>query len=205
MQASIEQGVIEHRAQEQASIFFEPAVIFLCPGYELAKLGFKHYALGEAIPTSELVMAGLSVVPVGKGCAIISKGSVKVAARVTAKIRPAAWNKTKTIEGVVVHQRDSFIDPKYISPNPKNYELMKAGKAPKGPDGKAIELHHVLQTPDGPLVEITNQLHRKYKKQLHINPDNWGSVIDRSSFQNFRENYWKERTKDFEKVVKNAK
>ena len=47
--------------------------------------------------------------------------------------------------------------------------------------------------------------HIYYKKQLHINPDNWGSVIDRSSFQNFRENYWKERTKDFEKVVKNAK
>ena len=80
-QASIEQGVIEHRAQEQASMFFEPAVMFLCPGYELAKLGFRHYALGEAIPTSELVMAGLRIVPVGIGCAIISKGSVKVAAK----------------------------------------------------------------------------------------------------------------------------
>ena len=86
-----------------------------------------------------------------------------------------------------------------------NYERMLEGLAPIGPDGKPIELHHVLQTPDGPLVEITKQLHTKYKKQLHINPDTWGSAIDRAKFQTFRENYWKERAKDFEEVMKNVK
>ena len=208
--AEIEEDVVEMRADAEAAVFFEPAITFLCPAYELAKLGIRHYAFGEAIPTSELAMAGLCILPVGKGCAVVSKEAFKVAARVTTKIRPAAWNRTTKFEGVVVHQRDSFIDPKYISPNPKhggksNFQRMQEGLAPIGPDGKPMELHHVLQTPDGPLVEITKQLHTKYKKQLHINPDSWGSAIDRSKHAKFRSEYWKERAKDFEEVMKNVK
>ena len=205
--ASIEEDVVEMRADAEAAMFFKPAITFLCPAYELAKLGIRHYAFGEAIPTSEVVMAGLCILPVGKGCAVVSKGAFKVAARVTTKIRPAAWNRTTKFEGVVVHQRDSFIDPLRRSPKTgeTSYELMLKGKAPIGPDGKSIELHHVLQTSDGPLVEITNQLHTKYKKQLHINPDSWESAIDRPDFKTFRGRYWKERAKDFEEIVKHAK
>ena len=211
--AEIEEDVVEMRANAEAAMFFEPAITFLCPAYELAKLGIRHYAFGEAIPTSELAMAGLCILPVGKGCAVVSKGAFKVAARVTTKIRPAAWNKTTKFEGVVVHQRDSFIDPLKKSTFVKNgkkiegtnLERMEAGLAPIGADGNPIELHHVLQTPSGPLVEITNQLHTKYKKQLHINPDTWGSSIDRAEFDAFRKRYWMKRAETYVGVMENAK
>ena len=81
-QASIEQGVVESQADREAAVFFEPAITFLCPPLELAALGIRHYALGEVIPASELAIAGLNILPIGKGCAIVSKGATKVVARV---------------------------------------------------------------------------------------------------------------------------
>lgn len=45
-----------------------------------------------------------------------------------------------------VHQRND-IDFNYCDPKSKmtNLERMQAGKAPIGNDGKAVQLHHVLQ------------------------------------------------------------
>lgn len=79
--AEIEEDVVETCANTEASIFFEPALTFLCPPLELAKLGIQHYAFGEPIPTSQLAMAGLSVLPAGKACAVVSNGVTKVVAR----------------------------------------------------------------------------------------------------------------------------
>ncbi|MGO4569470.1 HNH/ENDO VII family nuclease [Rhizobium sp. 2YAF20] len=36
-----------------------------------------------------------------------------------------------------------------------NLELMQAGRAPIGPDGNPINLHHMTQTQDGPIAELT--------------------------------------------------
>lgn len=56
--------------------------------------------------------------------------------------------------------------------NPGNYSTedlarMQAGKAPKGPDGHPMELHHVNRTPDGGLTQMSRTEHRlgeNYKK-----------------------------------------
>ena len=200
-QASIEQGVVESQADREAAVFFEPAITFLCPPLELAALGIRHYALGEVIPASELAIAGLNILPIGKGCAIVSKGATKVVARVSTKIRPSAWNKTTKFEGVLVHQRDSFIDPLLRDTNGlTNIQRMKKGKAPIGPDGEALHLHHVLQEEGQPLVELTRSMHEKYYSNIHIfsKDKSFRSGIDRSNFSSFRSRYWKDRAKYFE-------
>ena len=74
---------------------------------------------------------------------------------------------------------------------------MRAGNAPIGIDGKHINLHHVLGQEPGPMVELLDSTHQKYKKPLH------GLIEDGRSFRNnpnleksyskFKRDYWKER------------
>lgn len=49
-------------------------------------------------------------------------------------------------------------------------QRMRSGKAAIGPDGDPMELHHVLQTMDGPIAEITKTLHKAATRAIHINP-----------------------------------
>ncbi|WP_244427604.1 HNH/ENDO VII family nuclease, partial [Bartonella queenslandensis] len=106
-----------------------------------------------------------------------------------------------------VYQRDDLFDPNRISEwtvNKKkvkgtNIERMKAGRAPIGLDNKPIELHHMLQTHDGPIAEVTNKFHNKHSFAIHINPNTMGSAIDRDLFDKWRTKYWKERAKGYEK------
>lgn len=116
------------------------------------------------------------------------------------------WGKSKVFEGTKVYQHRSIIDPDQESVDKRdkdkvwtNLELMKMGKAPIGPDGKPINLHHLLQTPDGPVAEVTHELHFGYYKILHVNVGSkYPSGIDRHKFKNWKKRYWKERAKDFE-------
>ena len=74
-----------------------------------------------------------------------------------------------------------------------NLERMKMGKAPLDANGNPIELHHIGQKPDSPLVELTkaehcgngndNVLHNKLKE----------SEINRTDFNKERQEYWKDR------------
>ena len=83
-----------------------------------------------------------------------------------------------------------------------NLDLMKNGNAPIGPDGKYINLHHILGEEPGPMVELTSSIHKKHHKPLH------GLIESGSSFRNnaklqyqydkFRKSYWKIRAKNFE-------
>lgn len=41
-----------------------------------------------------------------------------------------------------------------------NMDLIKEGKAPYGPDGERINLHHIGQKPDSPLAELTDTEHK---------------------------------------------
>ncbi|WP_375692870.1 HNH/ENDO VII family nuclease, partial [Bartonella sp. AP213QHHD] len=112
-----------------------------------------------------------------------------------------------------VYQRDDLFDPNRISEwtvNKKkvtgtNIERMKAGRAPIGFDNKPIELHHMLQTHDGPIAEVTNAFHNKHNSAIHINPNTMGSAIDRDLFDKWRTQYWKERAKGYEKKNIEAK
>lgn len=53
------------------------------------------------------------------------------------------------------------------------------GLAPLGADGQPIVLHHVLQTQNGPLLELTTTQHREASRILHINPNTVPSGINR--------------------------
>ncbi|WP_273760825.1 HNH/ENDO VII family nuclease [Bartonella sp. ML70XJBT.G] len=86
-----------------------------------------------------------------------------------------------------------------------NVERMEAGRAPIGYDGQPVELHHLKQTPDGPLAEVTKAFHNEHNSVIHINPNTMGSAIDRDIFDRWRAKYWKERAKGYEKRSIEAK
>jgi hypothetical protein len=51
--------------------------------------------------------------------------------------------------------------------SPENLEKMRNGRAPTGPDGKPMELHHVDRTPEGgvhPMSRTEHRLGKNYKK-----------------------------------------
>ncbi|WP_345097250.1 HNH/ENDO VII family nuclease, partial [Bartonella acomydis] len=104
-----------------------------------------------------------------------------------------------------VYQREDLFDPNRISEwtvnNKKvtgtNIERMKTGRAPIGFDNKPVELHHMLQTHDGPIAEVTNAFHNKHHSAIRINSNTMGSAIDRDAFALWRQKYWKERAERY--------
>jgi hypothetical protein len=108
------------------------------------------------------------------------------------------WRKSKQFKGNKVFQRDDLIDPKKMdSKGRTNVLRMKKGLAPLGPDGKPINLHHMLQAQDGAIAEMTQTFHQKNSKIIHINPNTTPSGIDRKTFDSWKRDYWKDRAKDF--------
>ncbi|WP_246668555.1 HNH/ENDO VII family nuclease, partial [Bartonella refiksaydamii] len=104
-----------------------------------------------------------------------------------------------------VYQRDDLFDPnKIVSWIVKgeevwgtNIERMKTGRAPIGFDNKSVELHHLKQTPEGPIAEISKESHQKYTSVIHAPSNTHQSLIDRKKFEKQREEYWKERRKGY--------
>ncbi|WP_417548467.1 HNH/ENDO VII family nuclease [Marinobacter segnicrescens] len=88
-----------------------------------------------------------------------------------------------------------------IDSGANNIELMAAGYAPFGLDGKQINLHHVIGTEPGPMVELSASAHQKLNGQLH------GLIEDGRSFRNnprkaaaydrLRKKYWKDRANNY--------
>lgn len=108
------------------------------------------------------------------------------------------WTKTTDFQGTRVYQRDDLIDPARVDQTGRtSAERMSQGLAPVGPDGKAIELHHTIQTSDSPLAEVTNTFHTANRNVIHINPSSIPSGIDRQAFRQLRQAYWKARGGDF--------
>ncbi|MBG7619679.1 HNH/ENDO VII family nuclease [Herbaspirillum sp. AP02] len=102
--------------------------------------------------------------------------------------------------GNMVYQRDDLIDPERVDAKTgkTNLELMQAGRAPIGSDGNPINLHHMLQSQDGPIAEVTQSFHRQNFSAIHINAgSDIPSGINRSEFNTWRSNYWKNRASDF--------
>jgi len=114
------------------------------------------------------------------------------------------WNRRTVFGKNKVYQRDDLIDPNYVDSETglTNLQLMRRGRAPYGPDGKRINLHHGLQTQDGPIFEVTQTFHQRNSRIIHINPGNKiSSAINRSKFGSWKRGYWKQRANDFK--VKN--
>ena len=74
---------------------------------------------------------------------------------------------------------------------------MEKGDAPTGPDGRPVNIHHLIQTNKGGLAEVTATFHQEYGRIVHINPNSIKSGIDRDEFNAWRKQYWMNRAKEF--------
>ncbi|MFE9444813.1 putative T7SS-secreted protein [Streptomyces sp. NPDC006602] len=116
-------------------------------------------------------------------------------------LTPCKWTQTD-YNGQRIYQRDDLINPNHVSPVDKygrsNLKRMQQGLAPMGPDGKPLNLHHMLQTQDGPIAEVTHSMHFDNYRQLHwkVGTD-IPSGIDRDAFNAWKTQYWKDRARGF--------
>lgn len=76
-----------------------------------------------------------------------------------------------------------------------NLERMENGLAPLK-DGKPIELHHIGQDMDSPLVELTKDEHMKNGNDTILHDKQKESTIDRQEFKKEREEHWKARAEE---------
>ncbi|WP_245256401.1 HNH/ENDO VII family nuclease [Bartonella taylorii] len=114
--------------------------------------------------------------------------------------KPIKFTDSKFGQTNKVYRRDDLFDPNQIvswKVNKKdvwgtNIERMKTGRAPIGFDNESVELHHLKQTPDGPIAEMSHEFHKKYTSVIHANPKTHQSLIEREKFEKQREEYWKE-------------
>ena len=114
-------------------------------------------------------------------------------------------NEPIEFNGNKVYQRDDLFDPELMTTwrekgkvfRGTNVERMATGRAPVGYDGNAVNLHHMLQTQDGPIAEMSQTFHKTNHGIIHINPNTIPSGIDRSVFDTWRKQYWTNRASDF--------
>ncbi|MDH6440680.1 hypothetical protein M2158_009221 [Streptomyces sp. SAI-144] len=75
---------------------------------------------------------------------------------------------------------------------------MKKGRPPYAADDKQMQLHHMLQTQEGPIAEVTGSFHSANSKIIHWKSGTKiPSGIDRPAFKKWRERYWENRAKGF--------
>ena len=97
-----------------------------------------------------------------------------------------------------VYQRNDIIDPNLVDSRGRtNLQRMEKGLAPIGPYGNPVNLHHMTQTNDSAIAEITQSFYQQNTKVIHINPNTIPSGINRSEFNIWKSNYWKSRANDF--------
>ncbi|WP_330168920.1 DUF637 domain-containing protein [Bartonella grahamii] len=114
------------------------------------------------------------------------------------KKKPTKFTDSKFGQTYTVYRRDDLFDPNQrVKWREKgedvwgtNIDRMKARRAPIGFDNRSVELHHLNQTPDGPLAEMSHEFHKKYTSVIHANPKTHQSLIDRKKFEKQREEYW---------------
>ena len=113
--------------------------------------------------------------------------------------QPVQFNGNK------VYARDDLFDPAHISTwqergtsvTGTNLERMASGRAPIGTDGKSVNLHHMTQSQDGPIAEMTQTFHQSNSSVIHINPNTIPSGIDRPTFNKWSSQYWKKRSENY--------
>lgn len=74
-----------------------------------------------------------------------------------------------------------------------NKDRMATGRAAIGTDNRPINLHHIYQTQDGPIIELLQSFHQNNYSALHKNTGQSPSKIDRSTFASWRRRYWQSR------------
>lgn len=113
--------------------------------------------------------------------------------------QPVQFNGNK------VYARNDLFDPAHISTwqergktvTGSNLDRMASGRAPIGVDGKSVNLHHMTQSQDGPIAEMTQTFHQSNSSVIHINPNTIPSGIDRPTFNKWSSQYWKNRAENY--------
>lgn len=93
------------------------------------------------------------------------------------------------------------IDYEQVVDGETNLERMKRGKAPMTKDEQLVELHHIGQKTDSPFAELTTIEHRGPGNDMVLHDKTKESEIDRNTFRNERETYWKNRAA----IIENSK
>ncbi|HDK7166203.1 TPA: HNH/ENDO VII family nuclease [Clostridium botulinum] len=75
--------------------------------------------------------------------------------------------------------------------------MVEQGLAPLGKDVKSVNLHHMTQTNDSAIVELTQSFHKANTTTIHINPNTIPSGINRNQFNSWKRSYWRNRALDF--------
>jgi RHS repeat-associated protein len=115
------------------------------------------------------------------------------------------WPNQNEFEGIKVYPRNDNFDPNLVTSwrdggkvvSGTNIERMVTGRAPIGTDGKPVNLHHMLQSNDSAIAELTQTFHQKNSKIIHINPSTIPSGIDRSAFDAWKARYWANRATNY--------
>ncbi len=121
------------------------------------------------------------------------------------KKKPTKFTDSKFAQTNKAYQRDDLFDPNRISDWEEkgktvwgtNIDRMATGRAPMGFDGKPVELHHLKQTHEGPIAEMSKESHQKYSSVIHAPSKTHQSLIEREKFKKWRKEYWKERAKGY--------
>ena len=94
---------------------------------------------------------------------------------------------------------NSTFDPNFVDKQGRtNIQRMEQGLAPIGTDGKSVNIHHVNQTNNGPVIEITATEHQQNYRNLHTNIGQSPSQINRRDFNKWRRGYWKWRSNNLD-------
>jgi len=126
-----------------------------------------------------------------------AEGTGSAAAKSTAN--QEFWTHSTEFNGNKVYQRNDLIDANLVDGRGRtNFDRMQKGLAPIGQDGKSMNLHHMTQTQDGAIAEMTQTFHQQHSSVIHINPNTIPSGIDRAAFDTWRRDYWKNRAHDFQ-------
>ena len=122
---------------------------------------------------------------------------------VMTRMRECGYSGTPGKYGVMQFRGTTFYcSGSAYAPTEDNLKRMEKGRAPIGYDGDPIELHHLIQSESGSVVEISGSMHRENHKTLHINTSDIPSGINRSSFQMLRSAYWKRRAQTLRKEMR---
>jgi hypothetical protein len=169
----------------------------------MAELVGTGILLADLIPGDETALATGTIPATLVQLQVVKDRLAAIATRssipTSAAGRQSLWTRVQA-GGVRVYQRQDLIDPSRVDGTGKsNLQRMQAGRPPIGPDGRPINLHHGLQTQDGPIFEMTETMHLSSATRgiVHINPSSFPSGIDRTVFARWRRDYWVSRACDF--------
>ncbi|AMG39765.1 HNH/ENDO VII family nuclease [Achromobacter xylosoxidans] len=101
--------------------------------------------------------------------------------------------KPERVNGKDVLIRDDIDFDREDAFGKTNLERMREGRAPLDDSGKPIELHHIGQSQDSPLAELTGSEHRGNGNDNILHNKLKESEIDRGNFGDERGDHWRQR------------